>query len=82
MTQQIDRILNAEYLQARSAAWDAGAFAVGHPMDPVLTDFRGKEDVDALLWQAFMAGSDWERKYRGARYDEGNSAAPWVDLNA
>jgi hypothetical protein len=73
------KVLNSEYLKARGDAWDAGCFCEGHPFDPVLTDFRGDETQDTLLWLAFMAGSDWERKYRGSRYVEGTGTLPSID---
>jgi hypothetical protein len=52
-------------------------------MDPMLTDFRGDVHMDVMLWLAFMAGSDWERKYRGRRYtDEPTGVSPYVDVPA
>jgi len=69
------RILSAEYLTARGAAYDARTF-----LDPIVADFvDGDEILDARCWAAFMAGSDWERRYRGRRYaDEVTSCAPYL----
>jgi hypothetical protein len=71
----MNRILSNDYLDARSAAYDAKAF-----LSPIVADFIDGDDVlDARAWAAFMAGSDWERHYRGRRYtDETTACAPNV----
>ncbi len=62
-------VLADEYLKAR---WQAFA----------ATDYAAADDF-AVYWDAFMAGADWERKYRGRRYDnEVTSVTPYVDLKA
>lgn len=64
----IRRVLAKEYLEARSAAFDRRA-----NMDPAVADFLnqpGEEEQDVRIWLAFMAGSDWERSYRGRRYTD------------
>ena len=64
-----DRVLADEYLKAR---WRFFAE----------TDYATADDF-ALYWDAFMAGADWERKYRGRRYeDEVTSVPQYVDMKA
>ena len=68
------RVLDRDYLHARGEA-----FEHHEHMDPSLelalsTHARHKymsgerEHLRLLLWLAFMAGSDWERHFTGARY--------------
>jgi hypothetical protein len=73
------KILTDEYLAARGAAFDAKLF-----LDPSVADFLdGDEVLAAQAWLAFMAGSDWERKYRGRRYtDETTGTTPFIDQQA
>jgi hypothetical protein len=64
-------LLADEYLKARWQAFAATTYAVAD------------EVAFALYWDAFMAGADWERKYRGRRYDnEATSVTPYVDMKA
>jgi hypothetical protein len=64
-----ERVLATDYLDARGDAFDGREC-----MDPTIADFFGQDEHrDLELWLAFMAGSDWERKYVGRRYrDEVN----------
>jgi hypothetical protein len=73
------RTLSGDYLDARGAAFDAKLF-----LDPIVADFiDGDETLSVRTWLAFMAGSEWERKYRGARYEEDRTGVtPYMDLEA
>lgn len=70
------RVGAPEYFEARSKAFDDGEI-----LDPVLQielsptrkpEFSRSEraHMHTILWLAFMAGSNWERKYRGRRYND------------
>jgi len=72
-------MLASEYLAARGAAFDARLC-----LDPAVADFLDGDEVFAMqAWLAFMAGSEWERRYRGRRYtDEVTGCEPHLDLTA
>lgn len=68
------RVLRNDYLQARGEAFESHDH-----MDPLLEIElspnrrpRLPQEVSAhlrlILWLAFMAGSDWERRHLGPRY--------------
>lgn len=68
----LKRILANDYLQARGEAFDRQEH-----MDEVVAmherEYQRKQTPESVhmhvvLWLAFMAGSDWERSYRGRRY--------------
>ena len=66
----LTRVLASDYLTARGEAWQRGTFDDGKPMDPMVTEHRSPHHVATMLWLAFMAGSEWERRHHGRRYTD------------